>query len=105
MQQDNVFQMAASNIRFGAGCTAEIGMDLRDMSAQDLAESIDLANAISGTAGFADASIAGIPAGTVIPLSVSATYDVDVTFDVGGLQQLAVALLSTDDYDAIATKR
>ena len=33
MQQDNVFQMAASNIRFGAGCTAEIGMDLRDMRA------------------------------------------------------------------------
>jgi hydroxyacid-oxoacid transhydrogenase len=31
MQTDNVFQMAASNIRFGAGCTAEIGMDLRDM--------------------------------------------------------------------------
>jgi hydroxyacid-oxoacid transhydrogenase len=34
MQNDNVFQMAASNIRFGAGCTAEIGMDLRDMSAK-----------------------------------------------------------------------
>ncbi|HIK92360.1 MAG TPA: iron-containing alcohol dehydrogenase [Planctomycetes bacterium] len=34
MDNDNVFQMSASNIRFGAGCTAEIGMDLRDMSAQ-----------------------------------------------------------------------
>ena len=33
MEHDNVFQMSASNIRFGAGCTAEIGMDLRDMSA------------------------------------------------------------------------
>ena len=32
MQTDNVFEMSASNIRFGAGCTAEIGMDLRDMS-------------------------------------------------------------------------
>lgn len=32
MQTDSVFQMAASNIRFGAGCTAEIGMDLKDMS-------------------------------------------------------------------------
>lgn len=32
MPTDNVFQMAASNIRFGAGCTGEIGMDLRDMS-------------------------------------------------------------------------
>ncbi|MAR10216.1 MAG: alcohol dehydrogenase [Blastopirellula sp.] len=31
MKTDNVFQMAASNIRFGAGCTAEVGMDLRDM--------------------------------------------------------------------------
>ena len=34
MEHDNVFQMSASNIRFGAGCTAEIGMDLRAMSAQ-----------------------------------------------------------------------
>ncbi|MCP4170094.1 MAG: iron-containing alcohol dehydrogenase [Fuerstiella sp.] len=34
MNNDNVFQMSASNIRFGSGCTAEIGMDLRDMSAQ-----------------------------------------------------------------------
>ncbi|MEQ9406616.1 MAG: hydroxyacid-oxoacid transhydrogenase [Fuerstiella sp.] len=34
MQTDNVFQMSASNIRFGAGCTQEIGMDLRDMSAR-----------------------------------------------------------------------
>ena len=32
MPTDNVFQMAASNIRFGAGCTGEIGMDLRDMA-------------------------------------------------------------------------
>ena len=31
MKTDNVFQMAASNIRFGAGCTAEVGMDLREM--------------------------------------------------------------------------
>jgi hydroxyacid-oxoacid transhydrogenase len=32
MHLDNVFQMSASNLRFGAGCTAEIGMDLSDMS-------------------------------------------------------------------------
>ncbi len=31
MQQDTAFQMAASNIRFGAGITAEVGMDLVDM--------------------------------------------------------------------------
>ena len=34
MQTDKVFQMSASNIRFGAGCTAEIGMDLRDLAAK-----------------------------------------------------------------------
>ena len=32
MENDNVFQMAAANIRFGAGCTAEVGMDLRDLN-------------------------------------------------------------------------
>ncbi|MBI2480887.1 MAG: iron-containing alcohol dehydrogenase [Planctomycetia bacterium] len=31
MQHDTAFQMSASNIRFGAGATAEVGMDLRDM--------------------------------------------------------------------------
>lgn len=31
MQNDTAFQMAASNIRFGSGTTAEVGMDLRDM--------------------------------------------------------------------------
>ena len=34
MERDNVFQMAAANIRFGAGCTREIGMDLRDLGAK-----------------------------------------------------------------------
>ncbi|HAD60577.1 MAG TPA: alcohol dehydrogenase [Planctomycetaceae bacterium] len=34
MQTDNIFQMAASNIRFGTGCTSEIGMDLRDLGAK-----------------------------------------------------------------------
>lgn len=32
MQTDNVFQVSASNIRFGAGCTAEVGGDLRSLS-------------------------------------------------------------------------
>ena len=31
MQRDTAFQMAASNIRYGQGTTAEVGMDLRDM--------------------------------------------------------------------------
>jgi hydroxyacid-oxoacid transhydrogenase len=34
MQRDTAFQMAASNIRFGPGVTAEVGMDLRDMGAR-----------------------------------------------------------------------
>jgi hydroxyacid-oxoacid transhydrogenase len=34
MQHDTAFQMAASNIRFGPGITAEVGMDLRDMGAK-----------------------------------------------------------------------
>ena len=29
MQNDTAFQMSASNIRFGTGTTAEVGMDLR----------------------------------------------------------------------------
>ena len=41
MQTDNIFQMAASNIRFGAGCSAEIGMDLRDMSATRIMVLVD----------------------------------------------------------------
>ncbi|MBP89925.1 MAG: alcohol dehydrogenase [Planctomycetaceae bacterium] len=31
MQTDTAFQMSASNIRFGPGTTAEVGLDLRDM--------------------------------------------------------------------------
>ena len=34
MQRDTAFQMAASNIRFGAGVTREVGMDLRDLGAK-----------------------------------------------------------------------
>lgn len=33
MENDTAFQMSASNIRFGQGTTAEVGMDLKDMSA------------------------------------------------------------------------
>ncbi len=55
------------------------------------------------TAGEASATVAGAPAGTVVPLSVAtATYDVDVTFEDGGLQQLAVVVTNSNDYAAIA---
>ena len=33
-ERDNVFEMAASNIRFGAGVTREVGMDLREIGAR-----------------------------------------------------------------------
>jgi hydroxyacid-oxoacid transhydrogenase len=34
MQHDTAFQMAASNLRFGSGTTAEVGFDLRDLGAR-----------------------------------------------------------------------
>ena len=36
MDCDNVFQMATSNIRYGPGVTAEIGMDLADMGVRNV---------------------------------------------------------------------
>jgi len=40
--------------------------------------------------------------GATVPAIASATYDLDVTIDGGGLNQLAVAILVTDDWDTIA---
>ncbi|MFM1550720.1 MAG: iron-containing alcohol dehydrogenase, partial [Lentisphaeria bacterium] len=34
MQRDTAFQMAASNLRFGPGTTAEVGMDFADMGVE-----------------------------------------------------------------------
>src|SRR5215831_4398142 len=34
--RDNVFEMAASNVRFGAGVTREVGMDLREIGARNV---------------------------------------------------------------------
>lgn len=41
MQNDTAFQMSASNIRFGPGTTAEVGMDLRDMQVKRVMLIID----------------------------------------------------------------
>lgn len=41
MQYDTAFQMAASNIRFGAGTTAEVGMDLQQMQVRRVMLVID----------------------------------------------------------------
>lgn len=53
-------------------------------------------------AGFAQAEIAGIPAGTVVPGIATQNWEVDVTIDGGSLQQLALAVNIADDYDTIA---
>ena len=34
MEKDNIFEMAASSIRFGSGATKEVGMDFKDMGAK-----------------------------------------------------------------------
>lgn len=41
MPNDTAFQMSASNIRFGSGITAEVGMDLRDLGARRVMLVID----------------------------------------------------------------
>jgi hydroxyacid-oxoacid transhydrogenase len=41
MELDTAFQMSASNIRFGQGITAEVGMDLRDLRASRVMLVID----------------------------------------------------------------
>jgi hydroxyacid-oxoacid transhydrogenase len=50
MQNDTAFQMSASNIRFGPGTTAEVGMDLRDMQLKRVMLVIDpaLKNLLTG---------------------------------------------------------
>ncbi len=54
------------------------------------------------TSGNAHASIAGAPAGTVVPGVATQNWEVDVTIDGGSLQQLAIAVNILDDYDTIA---
>jgi hypothetical protein len=56
----------------------------------------------AGVAGYADVSIGGAPLGTVVPGVATQNWEVDVTIDGGGLQQLAIAVNIADDYDTIA---
>ena len=68
MEHDNVFQMSASNIRYGAGCTAEIGMDLRALSAQR-------------TMVFLDPNLASLPIADVVTRSLKSQNCDFVLFD------------------------
>jgi len=53
--------------------------------------------------GFAEASIAGAPLGTVVPGIAASTFDFDVTIDGGSLQQLSITTpTALEDYNAIA---
>ena len=56
----------------------------------------------SASAGVASAVVAGAPLGTVVPGVATQNWEIDVTVDGGGLQQLPLAIAITDDYDAIA---
>jgi hydroxyacid-oxoacid transhydrogenase len=59
MQTDTAFQMSASNIRFGPGVTAEVGMDLLEMG-------------VSRTMLLIDPALASLPTGDVVKASLIA---------------------------------
>ncbi|MEC7564982.1 MAG: hydroxyacid-oxoacid transhydrogenase [Planctomycetota bacterium] len=66
MATDTAFQMAASNVRFGQGVTAEIGMDLRDMD-------------VKRTLVVMDPALVDLPIGGVIRNSLQQN---DIGFDI-----------------------
>ena len=66
MATDTAFQMAASNVRFGQGTTAEIGMDLRDMG-------------VKRTLVVMDPALVDLPTGDVVRNSLLAN---NIDFDV-----------------------
>ena len=93
-ERDTAFQMAASNIRFGPGTTAEVGMDLADMS-------IDKAVLLI------DPALVELPTGRTV---ISSLEDAGVGFEVfTGISveptdrsfQEATAFVSRGDFDAI----
>ena len=57
-----------------------------------------------GSATISNTGTLGAFTGATVPAIASATYDLDVDVDGGGNNQLAIALLNTDDWDGIATK-
>ncbi len=66
MATDTAFQMAASNVRFGQGVTAEIGMDLRDMG-------------VKRTLVVMDPTLVDLPTGEVVRNSLASN---NIGFDV-----------------------
>ena len=66
MATDTAFQMAASNVRFGQGTTAEIGMDLRDMG-------------VKRTLVVMDPALADLPTGEVVRNALRTNH---IGFDV-----------------------
>ena len=66
MQKDTAFQMAASNIRYGQGITAEIGMDLQDMG-------------VKRTLVIMDPNLVGLPTGQAVVESLDQN---DVGYDL-----------------------
>ena len=65
MENDRAFEMATSNIRYGAGVTSEVGMDLRDMG-------------IHRVVVFADPALATLPPMDTLLASLDAS-DIDHT--------------------------
>ncbi|MEE3284486.1 MAG: hydroxyacid-oxoacid transhydrogenase [Planctomycetota bacterium] len=93
-QRDTAFQMAASNIRFGPGTTAEVGMDLADMSIRKAAVLIDpaLVELPTGRTVISSLEDAGVGFEVFENISVEPT---DRSF------QDATAFVSQGDFDAI----
>ena len=66
MQNDTAFQMSASNIRYGQGTTAEVGMDLKDMG-------------VGRTLVVIDPKLRSLPPGDVV---IASLREHDVAFEV-----------------------
>ena len=66
MSNDTAFQMSASNIRFGPGCTAEVGLDLKAMQ-------------VSRTLVVIDPKLRSLPTGEIVIKSLKSA---GINFDV-----------------------